>query len=487
MKKYQPCSERKIFGHINSMLRRLKKTIKQYRVLAGLAPVLGTMTCVCTPVYAESLETALALAYAKNPTLKAERSKLRAVDEEVPKALSGYRPTISATGKYTASYGNISPVLPIDELNSWDYSVTLDQPIFRGFRTVNSVKKAENDVLAARQDLKAQEQTILLNAITAYLDVIRDQATLRLQQNNVTVLGKDLQAAEDRFQQGDNTKTDVAQARARRSRALSQLALARSNLKTSRAVYEQLIGSQPGSLKQPRVPTRLLPFSLDEAINIGMKENPSVRASMYREEASRYNIDVIKGELLPEVTLQVSYGESFSDSPFVPDTEEFKVMGRVTVPLYMGGNVSARVRQAVQLNSNSLELITDTRTQSKQQIISAWSNYHASRAQLKSNIEAVKANKIALAGLREQKKQGQRTLLDVLNAEQELLSSQVSVVSTQRNMIVAAYSLLQVVGRLTGENLKIPANLYDPEHNYNLVRNKIWGFGISGMEGIDLR
>lgn len=469
------------------MLRRFNKSMKRFRVLAGITPAIGMLCVVTSPAVAENLQSALALAYSKNPTLKAERSKLRATDEEVPKALSGFRPTITASGQYTASYGDISAIFDIDELNSWDYEITLDQPLFKGFRTINSVKKAENEVLAGRQDLIAQEQSILLSAITAYLDVIRDQATLKLQQNNVTVLGQDLQAAEDRFQQGDNTKTDVAQAKARRSRALSQLALARSNLKTSRAVYEQLIGNQPARLKQPRVPVRLLPFRLNDALDIGMKENPEVLASVYREEASRYNIDIIKGELLPEISLQLSYGEKFYDSPFLSDTEEFKVMGRVTVPLYRAGNVSARVRQAAQLNSNSLEQISDTRTRTKQQIIAAWSNYHAARSQLQSNIEAVKANKIALSGLREEKKQGQRTLLDVLNAEQELLSSQVSVVSTQRNMIVAAYTLLQSIGRLTAENLKVPVNLYDPEYNYNTVRNKIWGFGIVGMENIDLR
>ncbi len=426
---------------------------------------------------AQSLSEALISAYNQNPSLEAQRAQQRATDEDVSRALSGYRPTISLSAEASASYGDVA-IPTEDELRSWGYTLSLRQSIFRGFRTYNAVREAETNVKAGQQDLISTEQTVLLNSVTAYMNVIRDQATLRLQNNNVKFLRKELQATQDRFDQGAVTRTDVAQAQARKAGAISQMELAKSNLKTSRAIFEQLIGQIPNRLREPKLPNRLLPKSLKSALKFGLAKNPSLQAAIFREESSIYNIDKIVGELLPEVTLELDYENTYFDTPLLSDTEDFRVLGRVTVPLYQSGDVSARARQAHQTNINLYNRIHESRRQVNSDIISAWSNLEAEKESLKTDLSSIKANKIALAGVKAEKNQGQRTLLDVLNAEQELLNAQVSLVETKRDIIVAAYTLLRAMGKLTLDQLNLKTELYDPEYNYKSVRGKLLGTDI---------
>ena len=427
---------------------------------------------------AQSLPEALKLAYKNNPTLQAQRAQLRSTDEQVPIALSGYRPTITVTGEANASYGDISLLSTADELQSLEYSIKLEQPIFRGFRTYNGVKEAEENVKAAQQDLITTEQTVLLNAITAYMDVIRDKAVLSLSQNNINVLKKELQAAKDRFNQGDATKTDVAQARARLSGANSTLSSAKSSLNTSKAVFEQIIGVKPGRLKQPSQPEHLLPKSLSKAIENGLKHSPSILSAVAREKASDFAVEKVLGELLPEITLEAEYGETFFDNSSLQDTETFTVMGRLTMPLYSSGDISARTRKERQNNINLNYRVYESKRLVRSEIIAAWTALEAERARLRTDFETVKANKTALNGVREEQKVGQRTILDVLNAEQELLNSNVNLVRTKRNLIVAAYKVLQTIGKLTVKEMKLTAEIYNPEENYQRVRGKIFGTDI---------
>src|SRR5262249_22442007 len=232
-----------------------------------------------------------------------------------------------------------------NEFNSRGYAVGLTQPLFRGFRTKNAVSLAEATVRAGWEALRDSESSVLLEAVTAYMDVVRDQAILTLRENNVTVLTRDLAATQARFQAGEVTRTDVEQAKARRAGAVAALDLARSNLKTSRAAFERVIGHPPSGLLEPKA-SLLAPKTVGEATEISLKESPAVVAALYREQAARFNIDLIRGELLPTVQLDANYAKRFDPSPGsgIKEVEDTTVTGRLTVPFYSGGEVEARVR-----------------------------------------------------------------------------------------------------------------------------------------------
>ena len=328
-----------------------------------------------------------------------------------------------------------------------------------------------------------QERQVLLEAATAYMDVVRDQAIVRLQENNVNVLSRELKATQDRFAVGEVTRTDVSQAIARRSGSVSALDLARANLKTSRANYERITGNPPSSLSDPNVPERLLPKSLEEATSIGQRENALLVAALYREQGARYTVDRIRGELLPSVQLEASYAERWDPSRTTEESEAGTVATRMTVPIYEGGEVYARVRQAKHTHVSRLQEIEQVRTEVRQGVIAAWSQLQAARAQLISDKTQVDANQTALSGVREEEKVGQRTLLDVLNAELELLNSQVNLVTTRRNLVVSSYTVLASVGRLDALNLGVANTIYDAEAHYEEVRRKWWGVAITHENG----
>jgi outer membrane protein len=321
-----------------------------------------------------------------------------------------------------------------------------------------------------------------LEGVTAYVDVVRDQAIVRLRENNVTVLTRDLKATQDRFNVGEVTRTDVAQAQARRAGAVSALDLARANLKTSRATFERVVGHPPSNLIEPQA-TRLVPGALGTSIEISARESPNVVAALYLEQAARHAVDRIRGELLPEVNLEASYGRRFDPSTSTESTEATTVTGRLTVPFYTGGEVEARVRQAKHTHVSRLQEIEQARTEVQAQVVAAWSQLVAAKAQLESDQASVDANRIALAGVREEERVGQRTLLDVLNAEQELLNSEVNLVTTKRNLVVASYALLATIGRLNAQELGVAGLVYDPEAHYNEVRRKWTDISITHGDG----
>ena len=271
--------------------------------------------------------------------------------------------------------------------------------------------------------------------------MVRDTAIVKLRENNVTVLTRDLRATQDRFNVGEVTRTDVAQAQARRAAAVAALDLARANLKTSRATFERVIGHPPSNVVEAK-PSRLVPKSVQEGVDISARESPNVVAALYREQSARFAIDLIRGELLPTVQLEADYTKRFDPSLSIDETETTRVTGRVTVPFYTGGEVQARVRQAKHTHIQRLQEIEQARTEVQAQVVTAWSQLQAAEAALESDITAVEANRIALAGVREEERVGQRTLLDVLNAEQELLNSEVNLATDRRNIMVASYALL---------------------------------------------
>lgn len=441
---------------------------------------LGVIAFATLPVHAETLAEALAAAYEYNPRLDAERARQRATDETVAQAMSGFRPQIEASGDVNSINVKTRPLsLGDGTIHPKGYRIDFSQPIFRGFRTINAVREQDATVMSGIQQLRGVEQEVLLDVITFYMDVIRDQSIVRLREDNVNVLSKDLKATQERFAVGEVTKTDVAQAQARRAFSVSQLDLARANLKTSRGNFERAVGHPPSKLSEPRGYDTGLPSSLEEAINISAQEHPLVVGALYTEQASRVAVDRIRGELLPEVTLDASYANRFDTSRFTDETEVTTVTGRLRVPIYEGGEVYSRVRQAKHTHISRIQQIEQTRTEVQAIVVRVWSAMQAARAQIESDRVQVSANQTALAGVREEERVGQRSLLDVLDAELELLTSQVQLVGTQRNLVVTSYQILFAMGRLDVANLGVTSVIYDPTVHRDEVRHQFIGTRIT--------
>jgi outer membrane protein len=435
-------------------------------------------------VRAESLKEALTSAYLTNPGLDAQRASLRASDEDVPRAKAGYRPTITGTADAGVVHSNTKPPSAGDgETHPKGYALTMSQPIFRGFRVFNSVNVAEANVRAAREQLRITEQTTLLDAVTTYMDVVRDQGILRVRENNVRVLSNELRATQERFAVGEVTKTDVAQAQARRAAAVSALDVAKANLRTSLGNYERIVGHPAHNLfDQPPI-DRLLPRSIQDAISTGTAQHPTVVQSVYLEQAARHQIDAIRGELLPTVSLDTQYSHRYEPSRQTDQTENTSVTGRLTWQFWNGGEVESRVRQAKHTAVSRLQLIEQNRATVQAGVVQAWSVLQAARSQLISDQQQVESTRTALAGVREEEKVGQRTLLDVLNAEQEALNAEVQLITTKRNLVVASYSVLSSIGRLNAYELDLGSKIYDDTAHYDEVKRKWTGMRIEYSDG----
>ena len=463
---------------------------------AALVSVFLVIAACGRPAFAETLEQALTDAYLINPVLNAARARLRAIDEQVALAKAGLRPFISGEADWNfvnqnidiAGGGRSSSSASANPLNlaatgigsegvthPHGYSVQLTQPLFEGFQNLNAIRAAKSTVQAARDSLRSVEQTVLLDAATAYVNVVRDAAIVRLRENDVTVLTEQLKATKDRFDVGEVTRTDVAQAEARRSEAQSTLAAAQANLKTSNAAYEQIIGHPPGKLETPPSIRGLLPGSLDDAMTLGDGENPLILAAVYQEEASLYAVQRVMGELLPTATFEAQYQNRFDESRTLKELETTTLTWRVTMPFYQGGSVSARVRQAKETNNQLKKEVEDARLRVHADVISNWGILQSSGPAITSAQAAVEANKIALTGVREEEKVGQRTTLDVLDAQRELLNSQIGLVTALRDRVVAEYSLYAATGRMDAQTLGLPVPYYDPLEHYDIVKNKWFG------------
>ncbi len=447
----------------------------------------GILAMAPTAAMAETLAEALASAYRTNPVIDAERARLRATDEEVPVAKSGYRPIVSGGASIGRESQRTKPASIIDGPSSpATLEVNVTQSLFDGFQTPNAVSEAEALVRAGRENLRSVESSVLLDAVTVYADVLRDQSIVALRDRNVSILSRELEAALARRVVREVTLTDVAQARARRARAISAADLAKANLRISRANYKRFIGHEPTKLKQPGLRTSNLPRSLSEALDIGEKESPNVVSALYREQASRFGVDRVRGRLLPRVDLEANYAHEASPSILTDRRDTASITGRLTIPFYQGGEVYARVRQAKHTHVSRLTEIEQARNETQANVTAAWSRLQASRAQLGSDQVQVDSAKTALVGVREEEKVGQRTLLDVLNAEQELLDAQVAQVVTRRDIVVASYALLSSIGRLSADARVFTDEIYDAEAHYDDVRNKWFGVTITKATDEDL-
>jgi TolC family type I secretion outer membrane protein len=430
---------------------------------------------------AQTLEEALVQTYLENPTLDAERANLRATDEGVPQALSNWRPTVEVTGSYGRR--NVDSKFATgartdSRLRPRDVELSVTQPVFRGFRTVAETSQARNLVAAGRASLLSTEQNVLLDAITAYADVVRAEAIVRLRESNVRVLQRQFEATNDRFRVGELTRTDVAQADSRLAQAQGALVGAQGDLETANSQYEQIVGSPPTNLVQPATPVDL-PGSEEAAKTQAAANNPAVVEAEFNERASRDTIDLVYGQLLPQVSVTGSAGRDRDVSAADVDRDVLALTANLTVPLYQAGDVSSQVREAKQTASQRLSLLSEARREAERTATAAWAGLATARASIAALNAEVRAQEVAYDGVQQEANVGSRTVLDVLDAEQELLNARVNLVGARRSELVSAYQLLAAIGRLTAPDLRLPVDYYDPTENYNVVEDKLYGTDIS--------
>lgn len=460
-------------------------------LLAGVA-LIGSAMLLPETAAAETLEDVLSAAYNTNPTLQARRARLRAADESVPQALANWRPTVTLAGdvgrgKYesnqaTQRESNRSPA---------DYSLTVSQPLYRGGRTIAQTQQAEATVQAERALLSATEQSILLNAATAYLNVVRDEAVLKLSINNEQVLRRQLEAAQERFRVGEITRTDVSQAEARLSRATADRVAAEGTLQNSRANFINVVGRPPESPQAPSQATAV-PASFDEVKALTLASNPNIIAADWTAAAAKEGVDLVFGELLPTVSLKGEYSRSLDGSSRFSDgggginkaeSENLQATLNVSVPLYEGGGTYSRVRAQKHTYGQRRIEADQARRDSLESANKGWEDLVAARARIKSYETQIRASGMALAGVEEEAKVGSRTVLDVLNAEQELFDARVNMVKAQHDEMVAAFQVRSALGQATAEGLNLPVERYDAAKHYEDVRGQWIGTGIEPAPG----
>jgi outer membrane protein len=449
------------------------------------APVAGTPSTLV-----RSLQDALAAAYANNPTLQAARAQLRSVDENVPAALAGWRPTVTLGGSYgfaqgdqrTYSPGNASFGTPGAGVTSQEnrredtLTATLTQPIYRGGRTTAGTNRANNQVMSQRASLIASEQTVFSNTVQAFVNVIQDQELLQLDINNEQVLAKQLQATNDRFRVGEITRTDVAQAEAALAGATATRQGAEGTLATARASYEQYVGEIPGKLLEPQ-PLKLPTATIEQSRALAAANNPNVVAALFSEAAQKDNFDLQYSALMPNLSLQAQgfRNENVTESNLRQTGGTF--LANISVPLFQGGSEYAAIRQARQLEQQARKQVDDARRTAVQALVSAWETYQAAKATISSARAQIRSNEIALEGVQREAIVGSRTTLDVLNAEQALLQSRTLLVQNLASFVNASYGVAAGVGRLTARDLKLNVPLYDETAYFEAVKNKWIGTG----------
>ncbi len=460
------------------------RAFQRSRICAAAAVLaIGLAAAGGQPAGAQTLAEALADAYASNPTLGAARAELRAVNEGVPQALANWRPSVSVTG--SAGKGRIdsetSTTSNQETLTPLSATASVVQPLYRGGRTLAATARAEQEVQAQRATLSSVEQSVLLRAATAYMDVWRDQSEVAFNENNEKVIERQLEATRDRFTVGEVTRTDVAQAATRLATATAERIAAEGALRSSRAVYEEVIGKGPGVLPQPP-PLTGLPRSLEAVIELSISRNPDILAASFAEKAARHRVREITGELYPTVEINASLSHREESSSGSSETQRAQILAEVTIPLYQQGAVSSRVRQAKQISNQRRIEIEEARRRTGQESTSAWEALQTARAQIRSFESGVSSAEIALEGVRQENEVGARTILDILDAEQELLDAQVNLVRSQRDEIVAGFAVLAAVGQLIARDLKLAVEVYNPEVDYLNVRNVWFGLGINDKD-----
>lgn len=436
-----------------------------------------------TTVSAETIFGALAKAYQYNSTLNSARAGVRVTDENVPIAKSGWRPIIASVGG--VDYTSLSST----RLTTGFFGIEISQSLFDGFQTRNNVRAAEAQVRASDEGLRNQEQNTLFDAASAYMDVIRDRQVAVLTEQNLQFLTEQARAARSRFEVGEGTRTDVAQADASRSEAIAQLAAATAQAESSAAIYRRVIGEDPGKL-QPGTPlAKMLPKNLDQAITIAAVDHPAILATEHLVDAAAFSVKSVEGQLLPQVSASAGVSRNYrSTSGGLPGvgsadgtTSSATIGATLTVPIYQGGRVSGQVRQSKESLGQARIEVDVNRDQVRAAVTSAWSQYIASREAVSANREQVAAQQLALNGVIEERNVGQRTTLDVLNAQADVITAQIDLVSSERDVVVATYAILSATGQLSAERLGLQVAIHQPKEHYDAVKDK-W-FGLRTPDG----
>ncbi len=455
--------------------------------LAGAASVLAAGLALGAPdARAETLAEALARAYLHNPQLLAARAALRAVDEQAAQALSNWRPgvTFSADAGLTAGRSK-QPAAPLrpggfQSTNRAPAGASLNvtQNIYRGGRNEHQLRQANYNISAQRARLAGVEQTVLLNAVRAYMNVFRDLAVLRLNANNEQVLARQLQATRDRFSVGEVTRTDVSQAQARLARARASTIQAQGILQASQANYVNVIGAMPGAVKAPKLPAGLPgdPAAIAEQAKLG---NPAVVAARWDERSAQAVVDLVRGELMPTVSINGQLVRRYNAQARDTISDSASITANVAIPLYRSGAVASRVRAAKQTVLRRRDELRHAQRTATENAARANAALRTARSSVTAFVSQLEASRIALNGVREEAAAGLRTVLDTLNAQQELLNAQVNLVRARRDLAVATYELLAAVGRMNAKQLKLKVKIHDPEAHYRKVRSKMFGFGAS--------
>jgi outer membrane protein len=450
-------------------------------------------------VRADTLNGALTNAYQNNPQINSQRAVVRQTDETVPQALSGYKPSVSATLQTSQAYtsqlsrstgANGSTAYPRTDFGSSPSTagLTVSQTLFNGFQTANRVRQAESNTSAAREALRVAEQTVLLNAATSYMDLLRDGALLELQRRNVEVLQEQLRQTRDRFNVGEVTRTDVAQTEAQLAQGRATVLSAEAQYARSRASYRQFIGVEAGVL-QPGAPVdRLTPKRLGEAIEIARTRHPSVGVAMFGIDAAVLQVKINEGSLYPQARLTGTVQQAWESQNIQSQLQVFNafVAAQVTIPIYNAGPAGASdtfsaIRQSKEaVGQRRMDLAT-ARDQVQASVVTAWGQLEAAKAQILATQAQVASSEIALNGIREEARVGQRTTFDILVAQQNLVNARTALVTAQHDRVVASYTLLGAVGELNLPRLGINIPLYDPMVHYQQVRDA-W-FGVRTPDG----
>jgi outer membrane protein/adhesin transport system outer membrane protein len=482
-----------------------------FRFYSSAASVLAGLMAV-QPAMAQTIQDTLSAAYTQSTQLGQSRAQQRATDEQVPQALSNWRPTVTATGAITRTHVDTEPpalttnlrtgrLEPIPGTSGYNTEKTIGvqvtQNLYRGGRTEAETSQATNAVKAGQAQLKATEQAVLLQAAQSYLDVVRDQSTVDLNASNEAVLKRQLDAETDRLRVGEVTRTDVALAQASYQQARAQHTTAIGTLETDRAAFQRVVGQAPGKLVQPAFKYEL-PASLEDAVAEAEENNPNVLAAEFVERAARDGVDLAQGARLPTIQLIGTFervypggnsqtqSEATSSNTFLstPTTRNIdhidtgSVAAQITWPLYTGGLASSQVREAKQTANQNLIAIEDAKRVARQTAIAAWQQLVAAKANIVALTAQVEAAQIGAEGTRQQALVGTATVLDSLTAEQQLLQAQVNLVGAQHDALVDSFTLLSAVGRMTARDLTLPVTIYDPQVNADRVRDKWFGTGI---------
>ncbi len=458
------------------------------RVLTGTAAAVVLLGQVAAlPVRAETMEGALLRAYRNNPQLNAQRASVRVTDEAVPQALAGYRPKVAGT--FTAGVGYIDQLADgsvgkkIEQGDQTPHSaaLTVTQTIYNGNQTANKTRAAESQVFGAREGLRLMEQSVLLAAATIYMDYLRDAAILEVQRSNTHVLELTLKQTRDRYSAGLVTPTDVAQSEAQLAAAKSQELAAVSTLTTTRANFRRIIGVEPANLQPASPVDRYLPQTVGGAIELALRQNPNVTAAMYGVDVSFLTVKINEGALYPTVSLQATVAKVWD--PNITTINQFTAAAnaQLNVPVYQGGAEYSLIRQSKETLAQQRLTLEQVRDQARSDLVTAWGQLLAGKAQVTAAQSQVDASEIAYLGTSKEAQVGQRTVIDILNAQQTLVNARVALVTAQHDRVVASYAVLNAIGRLSPQVLHLSTQTYDASVHYQQVRDN-W-VGVSTPDG----